>query len=101
MKSFNDVDTWVRQIKTCSGKDTKIFLVGNKADLEEERVISKEQGLEMKEILGCDFFIETSSKTGFNVQKMFVEAGLILCEEHLKIDLKPKIFAKLNKYIDF
>ena len=99
MKSFNDVGTWIRQIKTYSGKDTKIFLVGNKADLEDERVISKEQGLEMKKDLGCDFFIETSTKTGFNVQKMFVEAGLILCEDHLKFDFK--LNSKLNKYIDF
>ena len=35
--------------------------------------------------------METSAKTGFNAQKLFIEAGKILYEEHLRYKKEPKI----------
>ena len=39
----------------------------------------------MKDDYGFDLFMETSAKTGFNAQELFVEAGKILCEESNKL----------------
>ena len=48
------------------------ILVGNKADLESERVVSKEDGERMAKQLGCKF-LETSAKTRQNVNEIFQE----------------------------
>ena len=42
--SFNHLEDWLNDIKTQSNPDTKIFLIGNKVDLEDKREISKEMG---------------------------------------------------------
>ena len=39
----------------------------------------------MKYDYGFDLFMETSAKTGFNAQKLFIEAGKILYEESNKL----------------
>ena len=70
-------------------------MIGNKADLEEERVIRKEQGEKMKRDYGFDIFMETSAKTGFNAQELFVEASKLLYEENSK--LKDMDLTKITK----
>ena len=37
LKTFNSVDEWIRQCKTLCSPETKFVLIGNKADLEDER----------------------------------------------------------------
>jgi GTPase KRas protein len=54
-------------------KETDYFpmlLVGNKAELDGERVISIQEGRDMAASFGCDF-LETSAKTGKNVERIF------------------------------
>ena len=81
-KSFDDLDLWIKDLKSNSSPDIKIFLIGNKADLAEERVISKEMAEKIKEDYDLDFFIETSAKTGFNTQELFVKAAKVLYEDY-------------------
>ena len=45
-----------------------IIIVGNKIDLENKRVISKEKAMEFAKSQNIDY-IETSSKTGENIDK--------------------------------
>jgi GTPase SAR1 family protein len=82
-KSFESIHLWIKELKQNSSPDTKIFLIGNKADLEESRVIQKEQGEKLKEDYGIEYFIEASAKTGFNVQEIFVKAAKILFQEYI------------------
>jgi len=77
-KSFDDIDLWLKDLKANSSPDIKVFLIGNKADLEEKRVISKEKAEKYKEEYELDFFKETSAKTGMNAQEIFVEAAIVL-----------------------
>ena len=49
----------------------------------------------MAKEFGFDLFLETSAKTGFNAQNLFIEAGKILYEEHLKYKQVPKISGQL------
>ena len=46
------------------------FLVGNKCDLETERVVSRLEGQQLADELHCEF-LETSAKTSHNVDVLF------------------------------
>jgi small GTP-binding protein len=37
LKSFNSVDEWIRQCKTLCSPETKFVLIGNKADVDDEK----------------------------------------------------------------
>lgn len=55
------------QIKTYSWDNAQVILVGNKCDMEDERVISFERGKQLADQLGVEFF-ETSAKENINVK---------------------------------
>ena len=55
------------QIKTYSWDNAQVILVGNKCDMEDERVISYERGKTMADQLGLEFY-ETSAKDNVNVK---------------------------------
>ena len=83
-ESFENIDVWLKELRTHSNPDTKVFLIGNKVDLEEERVIKREQGEEYSKENKFNIFMEASAKSGFNAQQIFVEAARILYEDYLK-----------------
>ena len=62
-KSFNSVEDWLKQLKNQSSPDCKVFLIGNKIDLEDQRVVETRQGETLKKNLGINMFMETSAKT--------------------------------------
>ena len=94
--SFIHVENWLKEIKCQSNPDIKIFLVGNKCDLEKSRQISKEEGLEFKKDNNLDMFMEVSAKKGDDAKKIFIEAAKILyesCKDYInqkKIEIKNK-----------
>ncbi|CAC5422241.1 RAB6A [Mytilus coruscus] len=51
----------------------EFFLVGNKIDEREKEVVSRQEGLNKKKQLNMKFFIETSAKTGVNIDSLFKE----------------------------
>jgi GTPase SAR1 family protein len=85
---------WLKDLKANSSPDVKIFLIGNKVDLEEERIISKEMAEKFKNDYDLDFFMETSAKTGFNTQELFVKAAKVLFEDYNEYKKNKKI--KIN-----
>ena len=84
-ESFSNIDKWLNDIKTQSNPDVKIFLVGNKADLEDKRQVTKESGEKFFKDHKLSFFTETSAKTGFNVQNVFIEVAKELYKQHEEI----------------
>ena len=56
----------MKDLKSNSNPDIKIFLIGNKVDLEESRLVTKEQALQFQKDFELDLFMETSAKNGFN-----------------------------------
>ena len=81
-ESFTHIEKWLNDIKTQSNPNVKIFLIGNKADLEEKREVTKEAGEKFFNDHNISFFTETSAKTGLNVQNVFIEAAKLLYLEH-------------------
>uniref|UniRef100_A0A8C6XRY0 small monomeric GTPase n=2 Tax=Elapinae TaxID=42168 RepID=A0A8C6XRY0_NAJNA len=79
-ESFNAVQDWSTQIKTYSWDNAQVILVGNKCDMEEERVISADRGKHLAEQLGFEFF-ETSAKDNINVKQTFERLVDIICDK--------------------
>ena len=82
--SFQHAETWLNDLKNQANPNVRVFLVGNKSDLENERVISKEDGEKFKEEKKLDRFIETSAKTGENARSALLEAAKLLYKDYLK-----------------
>ena len=82
--SFQNLEVWLNEIKKNGNPDIKVFLIGNKNDLEEKREVSEEKAKRFNKEYGLNMFLETSAKTGINAQKVFVEAANLLYEENLK-----------------
>ena len=89
-ESFNHAENWLNDLKSQANPDVRIFLVGNKADLEEDRKVSKEEGEKYKEEQHLDLFLETSAKTGHNARNVLVEAAKKLYKDYLKFDENNK-----------
>lgn len=83
-ESFQNLELWLKELKTYSGPDTKVLLVGNKSDLQSKRVVSKEMGEQFKEDMKLDLFMETSAKTGINCQELFIKAAKITYLDYIK-----------------
>jgi small GTP-binding protein len=82
--SFINVTKWIKEIKLQSSPDIKMILIGNKADLENKRKVTKDMAHEFADTNKIKLFLETSAKTGFNAQNIFIEAAKLLYEQHLK-----------------
>ena len=61
---------WLKELRTHSNPDAKVFLIGNKSDLE-NRKVNKEVANKFKEDFNLDLFMEASAKTGFNAKDVF------------------------------
>jgi small GTP-binding protein len=68
-ESYNNTSEWISDIQEQIGNQYGI-LIGNKSDLKKQRVISAEQGKEKADSYLLDF-LETSAKTGENVEDVF------------------------------
>ena len=84
-ESFSNIEKWLNDIKSQSNPNIKIFLIGNKADLEDKRQVTKENGENFFKQNNLSYFSETSAKTGFNVQNVFIEVAKVLYKEHEEI----------------
>ena len=84
-ESFINIEKWLNDVKSQSNPDVKIFIIGNKADLEDKREVTKEAGEKFFHDHKLSFFTETSAKTGFNVQNVFIEVAKELYKQHEEI----------------
>lgn len=88
MKSFNEIKDWVKQLRIFAAVDVKMFLVGNKCDLENDRVVQKQQGMQLQNDENFHCFYETSAKTGVNAEEIFIRAAKLL---YLSLKKKEEI----------
>ena len=87
-ESFVHAENWLNDLRSQASPDVRIILVGNKADLEDQRKISKEEGEKYKEEQNLDLFMETSAKTGYNAKNVLIEAAKILYRDYLNLEKK-------------
>ena len=70
LQSFENIKSWINQIREEASPNVVIYLVGSKIDLEEERKVTKKDGEKLAEELGLPF-LEASGKSGINVNEVF------------------------------
>ena len=76
------IDFWLEDAQKKLG-NVPFVLIGNKIDLEDQREITKEEGLEKAKKLKS-FFIETSALKNINVQDTFKIIGIGLFFKHIE-----------------
>ena len=89
-ESFFHINQWLKEVRLQSHPDVKIILIGNKSDLENERVVTTEEARKFKEENQILYFEETSAKSGLNTKEVFAEAARILYNEHKNYKLRSK-----------
>ncbi|XP_067086991.1 ras-related protein Rab-3D-like [Osmerus mordax] len=78
--SFNAVQDWATQIKTYSWDNAQVIMVGNKCDLEDDRIVPTEDSHRLAEDLGFQFF-EASAKDNMNVKQVFERLVDVICDK--------------------
>merc|ERR1711972_684228 len=74
--TFNDLQDLREQIlRVKDSEEVPMVLVGNKCDLEDERVVGKDQGMNMARQFGSCSFMETSAKAKIGVS----DVSSLLC----------------------
>ena len=68
-KSFEDVEVWLKDLKTYSSPDIKVILIGNKTDLEESRQISESDARKIAEDYKMVKFLESLLKLALMLKK--------------------------------
>lgn len=69
--TLDGVHEWIIDIRKESRENIPIILVGNKRDLEELEEVSKEEAIDFMRRNHCSGYIETSAKTGENVEESY------------------------------
>ena len=80
--SFENLDSWLSELRI-HAPNVAIVLVGNKIDLEAQREVGTEEGLNFAQKNGLAFF-ETSAKTAQNIDQCF---NYLIDQINKKIDV--------------
>jgi len=78
-ESFTSLQSWYQELQK-NVPNCIIILAGNKLDLAEDRKVARETAQEFANEKECSL-LEVSSKTGENVEELFVKLGSLLTEK--------------------
>lgn len=81
-ESFEAISDWKKEAERHTG-DVPRLLIGNKVDLVEQRVVSRQEGEKLAEEIGAQYY-ETSAKDAINIDKAFYELNEILMDIHIR-----------------
>uniref|UniRef100_A0A673G5Z9 small monomeric GTPase n=1 Tax=Sinocyclocheilus rhinocerous TaxID=307959 RepID=A0A673G5Z9_9TELE len=95
--TFILLQAWLTEIYEYAQKDVVIMLLGNKSDMAAERVITHEEGEKLAKEYGVPF-METSAKTGVNVELAFQAIARELKHRNIQQPHEPKF--KIHDYIE-
>ena len=70
LQTFENVKNWVNQIREEASTKVVIYIAANKIDMETERKVTKQEGESLAQELGFPF-METSAKSGININETF------------------------------
>ena len=90
--SFQSVQKWIKQIQNLAPRDVKVMMLGNKADLEKDRLVDKELGVELAKTFNIDF-LEVSAFTNENIELAFHKLGKSIIENlnETRNEIQPQI----------
>ncbi|XP_045212550.1 ras-related protein Rab-37-like isoform X2 [Mercenaria mercenaria] len=95
--SFDNIRAWLTEINEYAQEDVVIMLLGNKSDMASERIIKTEDGEKLAKDHGVAF-METSAKTGMNVDLAFMAIARDLKMKKTRQPSDPKF--NVAEYVD-
>uniref|UniRef100_A0A3P9QD47 small monomeric GTPase n=1 Tax=Poecilia reticulata TaxID=8081 RepID=A0A3P9QD47_POERE len=90
--SFDNIRAWLTEIHEYAQQDVVVMLLGNKV-----RMVKREEGEKLAKEFGVPF-METSAKSGLNVELAFTAAAKELKHRTMKEPDEPKF--QLQEYVD-
>ncbi|XP_026171401.1 ras-related protein Rab-26 [Mastacembelus armatus] len=94
--SFDNIQAWLTEIHEYAQQDVVVMLLGNKAD-SHDRAVKREEGEKLAKEFGVPF-METSAKSGLNVELAFTAVAKELKHRTMKEPDEPKF--QLQEYVD-
>ena len=88
IQTYENVKNWITQIREEASKNVVIYIAGNKIDMEEERKVTTEEGQKLADEYGFPF-IETSAKSGINIDETFSDLVEKIDSVYSKLETKP------------
>ena len=95
--SFTNVEKWISDCKDNAPNSALLVLIGNKSDLEEKRVISKDKGKNLAEENDMIFF-ETSALNGNGIENAFKKCIEAVDKKIRNGDYNLSNLNEMNKY---
>ncbi|XP_064378707.1 ras-related protein Rab-37 isoform X2 [Dromaius novaehollandiae] len=95
--SFDNIRAWLTEIHEYAQKDVVIMLLGNKADVSGERAVRTEDGASLAREYGVPF-METSAKTGMNVELAFLAVAKELKQRAARQPDEPRF--QIHDYVE-
>ncbi|KAJ2559458.1 GTP-binding protein [Coemansia sp. RSA 1933] len=71
-RSFNNIENWYMNVEQHASEGVNKILIGNKCDIEERRVVTRDMGQALANKFNVKFK-ETSAKSNINVEESFLE----------------------------
>ena len=88
-QSFDELNMWINDLNSLCSPNAYIVLVGNKNDLADDRQIAETEAQEFAKRYNI-IYLETSAKTGENVEETFARLGQGILKQIKAGDIKPK-----------
>eukprot|EP00828_Plagiopyla_frontata_P008545 TRINITY_DN14278_c0_g1_i2.p2 TRINITY_DN14278_c0_g1~~TRINITY_DN14278_c0_g1_i2.p2 ORF type:complete len:225 (-),score=44.82 TRINITY_DN14278_c0_g1_i2:149-823(-) len=90
-QSFTDIESyWLNELNNYAEKNVELLLLGNKSDLNEEKVIKQERAQDLAQQKNLAYF-ETSAKTADCIQNAFSHlANTLILKKQILIEEKKK-----------
>ncbi|XP_072044544.1 ras-related protein Rab-26-like isoform X2 [Amphiura filiformis] len=96
-QSFENIRAWVSEIQEYANDDVVVMLLGNKSDMVSERVVKKEEAEKLAKDHGVAY-METSAKSGLNVELAFVAVAKDLKVKMTRRPNEPKF--NVREYVE-
>jgi len=95
-KSFDDVKSWLHNIKLHNDEKMLITLIGNKSDLQNKRVITTKMGNNFAKENDLDFY-EASAKNNENIDQIFTTTSKKILYEIIKPEKTSRNITNANQ----
>nr|XP_012599333.1 ras-related protein Rab-26 isoform X3 [Microcebus murinus] len=94
--SFDNIQAWLTEIQEYAQHNVVLMLLGNKVDSAHEHKVKREDGEKLAKEYGLPF-METSAKTGLNVDLAFTGIAKELKQRSMKAPGEPRF--RLHDYV--
>ena len=94
-RSFDNLGSWVKDVKNNTEQEIPLFLVGNKCDVENNLIeVTKEEGEQFMKQYNLKYYSDISAKTGYKVLDTFEEVAKTVYKDFCS---KRNTKQKMNK----